>query len=157
MATSPAIRRFLLAVRDDMIKSQISKGIRLTGKSADSLIIKGSRKLGAVLEGIGYWNFLFGGQGRGPGRFPAFDRMLQWVKDRRLQFRRPSGRFMSAKNTAFLVGRKIKELGTGIFQRPSKGVPLAKILKRHEPKLLDDFSTEIQQRYIKELNKVIIG
>jgi hypothetical protein len=64
---------------------------------------------------------------------------------------------MSFKSTAFLSWRKIKEQGTGIFQTPSKGVPLAKILKKNEPKLLDDFSTEIQQRYIKELNKVIIG
>ena len=155
MATSPAIRNFLLAVSGDMIKSQIAQGIRLTGKSAGSLIIKGSRKLGAVLQGIGYWNFLFQGSGRGPGK-TRFDRILQWVKDRRLQFRRPSGRFMSLKSTAFLTWRKITREGTGIFQTPSKGVPIAQIIKKHEPKLLDEFSTEIQQRYIRDLNKVII-
>lgn len=157
MAVSPTIRNYLKLVQRDMILAQSALGIRNTGTSASSLKIKGSRTRGAVLEGVGYWTFLFSGSGRGPGR-TNFGAILDWVKARRLKFTdKRSGKVMKPKRTAFLVWRKISQEGTGIFQRPSRGVPIDQILKKHEPMLVDGVGTEIQQQYIKELNKVIVG
>ena len=153
MATKfKSITAFLIRVARDMIQEQASQGIRNTGRSAKSVKIFETR-----IEAVGYWNFLFSGQGTPPGKFPNFGRILKWVKKRGLRFRRDSGKLMSEESTAFMVGNKIRREGTDIFQKPQEGVNLDKILERHQDQLTDELGTELQQKYIQDLNKVIIS
>lgn len=153
-----AIRNFLEAVKRDMIKEQRNKGIPASGRSRDSLTITGSRTRGAVLEGVGYWSFLFSGQGTGPGSFPPPLNMFKWIKQKGIKFIDfATGRFMSDKRAAFLAGQKIKREGTEIFKNPSKGVNIDTIINRHIDKMGEDLATDIQQKFIKEIDKVIIG
>lgn len=52
--------------------------------------------------------------GRGPGKFPPPDKMLQWVKDKKLPTKESTGdkSLPSEKSLAYLVGRKISLYGT---------------------------------------------
>lgn len=52
--------------------------------------------------------------GRGPGKFPPPDKILQWVKDKKLPTKESTGdkSLPSEKSLAYLVGRKISLYGT---------------------------------------------
>ena len=146
-----------------MIAEQRGKGIANTGFSADSLRVEQQQRTSGrftaewQLVGVGYWNFLFSGQGRKPGKGAPIRKILKWVRQRGIQFRDDRGRFMSFNRTAYLINRKIAMLGTEIFQTPSKGVNLEKIVDRHISKLSSDVASSIVQEYEKELNKIIIS
>ena len=153
MATKfKSITAFLVRVSKDMIREQAAQGIRNTGRSARSLQIFPER-----IEGVGYWNFLFSGQGTRPTRKPVSLRgFMQWVRARGLKWKRESGKPMPLREMAWLVRRKVTREGTEIFKKPREGVNLDSILERHEDQLTDELSTEIQQTFIQDLNKVII-
>ena len=153
MATKfQSITAFLIRVAKDMIREQSAQGIRNTGRSARSVQIFPDR-----IEAIGYWTFLFSGQGTGPGKFPNFGRLLRWVKARAFRWKRPSGKIMSPESMAFLAGRKIQQEGTEIFKRPQEGVNLDQIIDRHDDQLTEDLGEEITQKFVQDLNKIIIS
>ena len=64
---------------------------------------------------------------------------------------------MSKESMAFLVGQKIQREGTDIFQRPQEGVNLDQIIDRHDDQLTEELGEEITQKYVQDLNKVIIS
>jgi hypothetical protein len=148
-----------------MIIEQRSKGIANTGFSASSLRVVQSRTTASgrfisnfELVGIGYWNFLFSKKGRKPGKFAPVNKIMQWVRQRRIQFRNlDTGKFLTTKQTAFLINKGIRDQGTRIFQTPSKGVNIERIIDRHLSNAGDELAKEIVQDYEERLNKIIIG
>ena len=117
------LKNLLEEVKIDMISEQAALGQRASGFSADSLNVASTSK-GPVLQGADYWAFLIDGSGRAPGLFPPVDNILDWVRDKGINF---GG---TEKQTAFLVGRKIAREGTGIYQG-KPGVKIREAITEH--------------------------
>lgn len=54
----------------------------------------------------------FAKYGRGPGKNPPLNPILDWVKRKRLQFRSTKGKFLSYISTAFIIQKSIAKKGT---------------------------------------------
>ena len=115
------LRDELGIVRQQIIQEQSQLGITDSGRSALSIEIKGSRKIGAVLTSIGYLQTNFDGIGRGPGRMPPISEIEQWGK----LDPRPG---QTRRQAAFVVARKIGQLGTEIF-RGKQGIDMDRITR----------------------------
>ena len=117
------LKDLLEDIKTDMISQQNALGIRASGASADSLQVSDSSK-GPTLTGAHYWAFLFDDTGRGPGGFPPIDLIKDWIFDKGLSI---SG---TIEQAAFLIGRKIADEGTGIYQG-KPGVKIQEIITEH--------------------------
>jgi hypothetical protein len=94
-----------------------SKNISNTGEAARSLYVDfGADWVKAI--GIFYLEFL--DTGRGPGKFPPITPLIKWAQSKFGVDEK------EAKSIAFLVGRKISELGTEIFMNKGQGIELEK-------------------------------
>lgn len=94
------------ALKDDLIKAYDAKGMRASGKFADSLEVK-VNGLNAQLWGEDYAQQLE--TGRRAGRFPPMDAIEQWIKDKGIASRIEGQ--ISVKSLAFLIARKIAREG----------------------------------------------
>ncbi len=104
---------------EEIRKRLSDKGINATGNASRSLNakvtnikleIKGDRYIGALDEG------------RPPGRFPPVDAIRDWVAQK-------LGISGNENNSiAYLVGRKIANEGTSIYQDKSQGIELKTIV-----------------------------
>jgi hypothetical protein len=76
--------------------------------------------------------------GRGPGKQPPPDRMLEWVKRNPSIFESLKSRFkyITEKGAAYIIGRKIGREGTDVWQGKRKGVDLLGPMEKHMPELL---------------------
>lgn len=54
----------------------------------------------------------FAKYGRGPGKQPPLDSILDWVTNGRIQFRKDNGQFMSYEGTSWAIARSIAKKGT---------------------------------------------
>jgi hypothetical protein len=91
------------ALRVDLIKAYDAKGMRASGKWADSLELEVS-PLSAVLTGLDYSQQLE--TGRRAGRYPPISDIEQWITDKGIT---PIG--ISISSLAFLIARKIARQG----------------------------------------------
>jgi hypothetical protein len=118
MAGQQSIETLLNGVRDAYVEDQRAKGIRSSGKSAQSLKIRTDENSG-VLTGAKY--FYQQKYGRKPGRFPPIDDILDWIRAKGIT---PRDTKTTERQLAFLFARKIAESGTDIFEgkRPALAV-----------------------------------
>ena len=93
-------------LKDDLIKAYDAKGMRASGKFADTLEVK-VQGLTAQLWGEDYSQQLE--TGRKAGRFPPIDAIEQWIKDKGIA-NRIQGE-ISISSLAFLIARKIARNG----------------------------------------------
>lgn len=56
-----------------------------------------------------YWKYIE--NGRGPGRFPPPDKILQWIRVKNILPTEINGKLPTEKQLAYLIGRKISEKG----------------------------------------------
>lgn len=77
--------------------------------SVEYLIEKGGNEISVSLKLEDYWKWVE--NGRGPGKFPPMDKILDWIKVKPVIPDERSGRLPTEKQLAFLIGRKISEEG----------------------------------------------
>jgi hypothetical protein len=93
-------------LKDDLIKAYDAKGMRASGKFAESLEVK-VNGLNAQLWGESYAQQLE--TGRRAGKFPNISAIEQWIKDKGIA-NRIQGE-ISISSLAFLIARKIAQRG----------------------------------------------
>jgi hypothetical protein len=93
-------------LKDDLIKAYDAKGMRASGKFAESLEVK-VNGLTAQLWGESYAQQLE--TGRRAGKFPNISAIEQWIKDKGIA-NRIQGE-ISITSLAFLIARKIAQRG----------------------------------------------
>lgn len=94
------------ALKKDLITAYDAKGMRASGKFAESLEVK-VKGLNAQLWGEDYAQQLE--TGRKAGRFPPIDAIKQWIQDKGIAARIQGEITVSA--LAFLIARKIAQQG----------------------------------------------
>lgn len=124
-----AIFSVLEVIRKRVISDQDSKGIRSSGKSAQSLQIEEVSN-GGQLVGDDYFQQQIAG--RRPGKFPPIKSILDWINEKGIS---PTG--ISKKSLAFVIARKIARNGTDIFLRKRQALGVDKIVEETKPLLRD--------------------
>lgn len=94
----------------------------------------------AVLYAADHFKYLI--YGRGPGKFPPPDSMLDWVKSNPDALERAQRvfRYITEQGLAYIIGRKISREGTDIFSGKRPGIDLLGVLDANMPKLLEDLA-----------------
>jgi hypothetical protein len=104
--SSQILSREFELLKKDLITAYDSKGMRASGKFADSLEVR-VNGLTAQLWGESYAQQLE--TGRRPGAFPPISAIEQWIKDKGIA-NRIQGE-ISISSLAFLIARKIAQRG----------------------------------------------
>ena len=97
------LRKSFEELRLDLIKEYDAKGMRASGKWADSLQIE-TTDWSAKITGLNYSQQLE--TGRRAGKFPPISDIEKWIQDKGIQ---PNG--ITIKSLAFLIARKISRQG----------------------------------------------
>lgn len=133
-------------LKDDLIKAYDAKGMRASGKFADSLEVK-VQGLTAQLWGEDYAQQLE--TGRKSGRFPPIDAIEQWIKDKGIA-NKIQGQ-ISISSLAFLIARKIAN--EGWKREEYGGVELISSVVTDEriQKIIDEVGAEQAMIYTTEI------
>lgn len=146
MSVLKSIQKFLNDARLAYIDDQQNKGIRASGRSADSTFIEFDESGGQVM-GSGYFKFQF--VGRGPGGFPPIEDILTWIRTKNIQSE------ISENSLAYLIARKIARQGTDIYQGKRPGLSLesklADLRKELSQALLKDAQLRVVETFKKKL------
>jgi len=141
MAASQSIETLLNGVRQAYIDDQKAKGIRSSGKSAQSLKTRVDANSGTLTGARYFYQQKFG---RKPGRFPPIDDILDWIREKRITPRDPK---TTERQLAFLFARKIAQSGTDIFEgkRPALNVEdkIKELLKEFSKSIATEFKNKI--------------
>lgn len=167
MAKNDILRAYLSRVKDRIIESQANLGIRLTGFSANSIVIVRSRSVktgrfvaGASLVSVDYLTTNFHGVGVNPGVFPPFgkaSKLFNWVNARGFRIIDNDGRIMNSEQTSFLLALNIFRRGTKINRGVSPGIPFDQIIEDELPDTLDAIAKDESFSIIEKFNKAILS
>jgi hypothetical protein len=141
--TSVPISILLDGVRQAYIDDQKKKGIRSSGKSADSLRIATTETSG-TLFGAGYW--FQQKHGRKPGKFPPISAIIDWIRNKAIQ-----ATDIPERSLAFIIARKIAEKGTDIYQGRREGVNVEDRIKELVKEFRDNLAKNVKGEIIKAL------
>jgi hypothetical protein len=94
---------------------------------------------------------IFVEEGRGPGKMPPRNKILQWVESRNLQSINP--KYKRPKDIAWMIGRSIAEKGT--IQR--FGYQGSKFIDFVSKNIMASLTKDIEESYLKDLNEQING
>jgi len=147
MAASQSIETLLNGVRQAYIDDQKAKGIRSSGKSAQSLKTRVDENSG-TLTGARY--FYQQKYGRKPGRFPPIDDILDWIREKRITPRDPK---TTEKQLAFLFARKIAQSGTDIFEGKRPALNVEEKIKELLKEFAKNLATEFKEKIITTLKQ----
>mgnify|MGYP003654729644 FL=1 len=103
MSREEVLQKEFDLLRIDLIKAYDAKGMRASGKWADSLEVESS-PLSGVITGLDYSQQLE--TGRKAGRFPPISSIEDWIRDKGI-----STIDISISSLAFLIARKIAREG----------------------------------------------
>ena len=133
-------------LKDDLIKAYDAKGMRASGKFAESLEVK-VQGLKAQLWGEDYAQQLE--TGRKSGKFPPISAIEQWIKDKGIA-NRIQGQ-ISISSLAFLIARKIAK--EGWKRQEYGGVELISSVVTDEriQKIIDEVGAEQAMIYTTEI------
>lgn len=135
-STTDVLNDFLARIIDEIGKDAGDKKIKAPISSLH-YEIKDDGLTGATanIYAADYFKYLI--HGRGPGKFPPPDRMEDWVKANPdiLARARQVYKYLTEKQLAFLVGRKISQQGTDIFQGKRPGIDILGIMDKNMPEL----------------------
>lgn len=133
-------------LKDDLIKAYDAKGMRASGKFAESLEVR-VQGLTAQLWGEDYAQQLE--TGRKSGRFPPISAIEQWIKDKGIA-NRIEGQ-ISISSLAFLIARKIAQ--SGWKREEYGGVELISSVVTDEriQKIIDEVGAEQAMIYTTEI------
>jgi len=144
---------FMNNIKEDIVSSINALGIRASGLSSSSAIVRKTASGGAQLEMEGYVTFLIDGIGRKPGAFPDVESIKDWIQSKAIPI--PSD--MNLDQLTFVIGRGIRDRGTAIF-RGKQGIPLQKIIEKEfkDGGGEDIGNFGIVPDFIPEINKLIL-
>lgn len=77
--------------------------------SVSSYVDMGDGTYEVVLQMEDYWKYVE--NGRGPGKYPPIDKILEWIEVRQIMPTPYNGKLPTEKQLAFLIARKIGEEG----------------------------------------------
>lgn len=97
----------------------------------------------------GYGTFVE--EGRGPGKMPPRNKILEWVESRNLQSINP--KYKRPKDIAWMIARSIAEKGT--IQR--FGYQGSKFIDFVSKNIMVSLTKDIEESYLKDLNEQING
>jgi len=128
MLTAEIIKKYL-----DATVEAIKADAEEKKQSIPPLMVEMTEEGGRVIS-TDYFQYLV--LGRGPGKAPPPDKMLEFVKKKGIQGRNKLGRFISQKSLAFMIGQKIAKHGTDIFTGKKPGVDFLGSMEKNMPELL---------------------
>ena len=129
--TQIAIDNYLEDVKQLIITFYNQLGLRASGMFINDLVITNNE-----LIMVGYGRFI--GDGTGVKTFPPLEPILEWMRHKGIQPKDGN----TDRQTAFLIARKISEVGTDIFQGAS-GIPYDMIIDRVLEKDSDELADAI--------------
>ena len=142
-------------IKTQMIRQYESKGIKASGSFSRNISISRQGRFKVVLRLPFYAEYITkfkSNRGGFKGWFPNIDAIEQWIKDKGLQLRDFStGRFKAKtannyRQAAFLIGRKIADQGTDIYQGKRQPIDLDEIINES----LDYAGNEMADRIVQE-------
>lgn len=108
-----ALAQYAQAITDMYKQNLEDSGRRATGSlitSVSSNVVVDGNEFAIDLQLEDYWKYVE--NGRGPGKFPPPDKILQWIRVKPILPQPMSnGKLPTEKQLAFLIGRKIANEG----------------------------------------------
>lgn len=133
-------------LKDDLIKAYDAKGMRASGKFAESLEVK-VQGLTAQLWGEDYAQQLE--TGRKSGKFPPINAIEQWIKDKGIA-NQIQGQ-ISISSLAFLIARKIAQSGWKREQYGGVELISSVVTDERIQKIIDEVGAEQAMIYTTEI------
>ena len=133
-------------LKNDLIKAYDAKGMRASGKFAESLEVK-VQGLTAQLWGENYAQQLE--TGRKPGKFPPINAIEQWIKDKGIE-NQIQGQ-ISISSLAFLIARKIAQSGWKREQYGGVELISSVVTDERIQKIIDEVGAEQAMIYTTEI------
>lgn len=133
-------------LKNDLIKAYDAKGMRASGKFAESLEVK-VQGLTAQLWGEDYAQQLE--TGRKPGKFPPINAIEQWIKDKGIE-NQIQGQ-ISISSLAFLIARKIAQSGWKREQYGGVELISSVVTDERIQKIIDEVGAEQAMIYTTEI------
>jgi hypothetical protein len=144
--SSEILSREFEALKADLITAYDAKGMRASGKFADSLEVRVDG-LKAQLWGESYAQQLE--TGRQAGKFPPIDAIKQWIVDKGIA-NRIEGQ-ISISSLAFLIARKIAREGWKREQFGGVELISEVITEQRIQKIIDEVGAEQALKYTTEI------
>lgn len=112
--TYEVLKEYAIELRNTLQDSYINDDRIATGdllNSVEYIIEKDDRQIEVSLQLKEWWKYVE--HGRKPGKFPPPDKILEWVKAKPI-LPKPdnNGKLPTPNQLAYLIGRKISEVGT---------------------------------------------
>jgi hypothetical protein len=115
------IQELMDRVKEDLITDHQAKNQPATGRLEGSFR-SDVRDFEGDLYAASYFRYLV--TGRGPGKFPPKDNILEWIDAKPISFEG-----ITRESLAYLIGRKISEEGTRIFSGEAPGLDFEDIVE----------------------------
>ena len=141
-------------LKQDILDQYEQLDIKASGKFEKSMVIgrRGRSQVYLSMAGYSaYFSKLRGTPIGFKGWFPPQEALIQWIKDKGLQLRDFStGRFKAKTETnyrqaAYLIGRKIRDEGTDIYQGKREPIDLDAIINDRLDYRMKDLADRILQ------------
>jgi hypothetical protein len=136
-------------VAEMMKEAQIAIGAVASGASLEAYEVVISKKNNIDLLTADYILFLI--EGRGPGGFPPPGNIEQWIREKGIV---PEG--ITIKQLAYLIGRKIAQLGTDIYEGRAPGIPLDAILAQAYDNISQPYALEVAEQAGEDLTNSML-
>lgn len=148
--SSQVLSKEFEALKKDLILAYDAKGMRASGKFADSLEVR-VEGLTAQLWGENYAQQLE--TGRKSGKFPPIDAIKKWIEDKGIASRIQGN--ISVSSLAFLIARKIAREGWKREQFGGVELISQVVTDQRMQKIIDEVGVEQALKYTTEITKMI--
>lgn len=148
--SSQVLSKEFEALKNDLIRAYDAKGMRASGKFADSLEVR-VEGLTAQLWGEDYAQQLE--TGRKLGKFPPIDAIKKWIEDKGIASRIQGE--ISVSSLAFLIARKIAREGWKREQFGGIELISQVVTDQRMQKIIDEVGVEQALKYTTEITKMI--
>lgn len=150
--SSAVLSKEFEALKADLIKAYDAKGMRASGKFAETLEVKVDG-LTAQLWGESYAQQLE--TGRRAGAFPPIDAIKQWIVDKGIASRIQGQ--ISISSLAFLIARKIAQKGWKREQHGGVELISGVVTDARIQKIINEVGAEQAMIYSTEIIKLVNG
>ena len=144
-----AIENFLKRIREEVIRSQESKGIKASGRSAGLLRVESNQLGGQLIDGSG--TFYFQEYGRKAGKAPPLSAIYAWLEYKKYGL--TYSNFRERMSLAYRIRRKIAMVGTEPARTKTPTKVLTDVIKKEE---IEKFLSTLQANYKRSVTTQII-
>jgi len=129
-----------ISVAEEMQDEQISKHFVASGKSLRSyeVVVKQNQ---VELLWASYLHFSLEGEGRGPGKQPPLNAIVQWLIDKGIK----PDKKMSLRGLAYIIARKMGEEGNAVYRGERAGIDLEGIIENSWHDIKNEMALEVAQ------------